>query len=98
MVPRYDLSPAEEFGTLQFLLSPVTVPSKPEKTIATLREKLRNFSDEDYLLLIGSPVFIGWATTIAADFNEGRVRLLQYNGSQKRYHVVSAEGLIELDE
>jgi hypothetical protein len=97
MVPRYDLSPAEEFGELEFLLSPVTVPNKPERAIAELRKKLCNFSDDDYLLLIGNPCFIGWSCTIAADINDGKVAMLQYNGSRKQYYVVKAEGLIDLE-
>ena len=98
MVPRYDLSPAEEYGTLEFLLSPVSVPNKPEKAIATMREKLRNFSDVDYLLLIGNPCFIAFGCAIAADINDGRVAMLQYNGSRKKYYVVKARGLIELEQ
>jgi len=93
MVPRYDLSPAEEFGELVFLLSPINTPSKHEKAIAELRKKLRNFSDDDFLLLIGNPCFIGWATAIAADMNDGRVAMLQYNGSSKSYYVVQVDGL-----
>lgn len=96
MVPRYDLSPAEQFGTLEFLLSPVTVPSAPERVIDTLREKLQNYCDDDYLLLIGNPCFIAFAAALAADVNEGRINLLQYNGSRKQYYVVKAEGLIDL--
>lgn len=97
MVPRYDLSPAESFGKLVFLLSPVTVPNKPERAIAELRKKLQTFSDDDYLLLIGNPCFIGWSCAIAADINDGKVSMLQYNGSQKKYYVVKAEGLIDLE-
>ena len=98
MVPRYDLSPAEKFGKLEFLLSPVTVPSVPERAIATLREKLKDYCDDDYLLLIGNPCFIAFAAAIAADVNEGRINLLQYNGTRKQYYVVEAEGLIDLTE
>jgi len=97
MVPRYDLSPAEQYGELVFLLSPISTPSKSEKAITELRKKLRNFSDDDYLLLIGNPCFIGFSCAIAADINEGRVSMLQYNGSQGKYYVVNAEGLIDLD-
>lgn len=97
MVPRYDLSPAEKFGELVFLLSPITVPSNPAKVIADLRKKLCDFSDDDYLLMIGNPCFIAWSGAVAADINDGRVALLQYNGSRKVYYVVRAEGLIDLE-
>lgn len=97
MEPRFDLSPAEQFGELEFLLSPVTVPSKPARAIAELRKKLKDFCDDDFMLMIGNPCFIAWACTIAADINYGRVALLQYNGSRKQYFVVKAEGLIDLE-
>jgi len=97
MVPRYDLSPAEEFGKLVFLLSPITVPKNPAKVIAELRRKLWDFSDEDYLLMIGNPCFIAFAAAVAADINDGRISLLQFNGSQKKYFVVRAQGLIDLE-
>jgi N-acetyl-beta-hexosaminidase len=51
---------------------------------------LRDFSDDDYLLLIGNPVFIGWATAIAAAYNEGRVNLLMWSGKEKGYREVKA--------
>lgn len=94
MEPKYDLSPAEKFGDLKFLLSPVTVPNAPKRVIATLRDNLQDFSDDDYLLLIGSPVFIGWAVAIAADINDGTVAMLQYSRPRKTYYVIKAEGLI----
>ena len=46
MVPRFDLSPAEEFGELVFLLSPINTPSKAEKAIEELKRKLKDFSDD----------------------------------------------------
>lgn len=94
MVDRFDLSPAEKFGELHFLLSPISVPTNPEEAIRKMRENLHNFSDKDYLLLIGNPCFIGWATAIAADINEGKVKLLQWNGKHKKYHVVESRGLV----
>lgn len=96
-VPRYDLSPAEQFGELVFLLSPGTVPNKPEQTIAELKKKLCDFSDDDYLLLVGNACFVAWAGAIAADVNDGKISFLQYNLSQKQYFVVKAEGLIDLE-
>ncbi len=98
MEPRFDLSPAEKFGKLVFLLSPISVPSKPLEAIAQLRKKLSNFSDNDHLLLIGNPCLIGIAVAIASDINDGKVSMLQYNGSQGRYYIVKARGLIDMEE
>ncbi len=94
MRPKYDFTSAEKYGELVFLLSPVAVPNNPQEVIEQLQEKLSNFSDEDYLLLVGNPCFIGWATAAAAGKNEGRVNMLQWNGRRKRYYEIKARGLI----
>lgn len=94
MKPKFDLTPAEQFGDLVYLLSPIQVPNRPREIIEQLQKKLSNFSDQDYLLLIGNPCFIGWATAVAAATNNGRVRMLQYNGKRGRYYVIKAKDLI----
>lgn len=91
--PKFNLDPAKKFGDLVFLLSPMNVPSKPEAAIKKLRKKLSNFSDDDHLLCIGNPCFIGWAVAVASHANEGKVKMLQWNGERKTYYSISAEGL-----
>lgn len=96
LVPKFDLSPAEQHGRLVYLLSPTASPfslgsvDTPGTVLAELMDKLQQFGDDDHLLLIGNPVLIGVATAIAADCNDGRVRLLQWSGKDRRYISVSA--------
>lgn len=92
LVPR-DVSSAAQFGRLVHLLSPTASPFQPAQPIKELREKLLHFSDNDYLLLMGSPVFIGLAVGIAADYNDGRVKLLQWSGKGQNpgYTVIEAD-------
>ena len=87
----HDISPAEEHGELRYLLTPTASPFNPDNIIHELHDGLRDFSDGDHLLLVGNPILIGWATAIAADYNEGRVSVLQWSGKDKRYIVVSAQ-------
>ena len=94
MRQKYNFQPAEKFGEIVFLLSPLAVPSRPQEIVVELQEKLSNFSDGDYLLLIGNPCFIGWSTAAAAAANNGRVKMLQWNGSRKRYYEIRAKDLI----
>jgi hypothetical protein len=61
--------------------------------IAELREKLKDYRDGDHLLLVGNPVLIGLSVALAADFNEGRVSLLQWSGKDQRYIAVVAQNL-----
>jgi len=91
--PKFDLSPAAEYGELVYLLSPTASPFRPEPLVAELREKLRGFDDDDHLLLIGNPVLIGLAVTIASDWNDGSVSLLQWSGKDGRYLRVAIKDL-----
>ena len=92
LVPKFDLEPAEEYGAIEYLLSPTAAPFNPGPILAELRERLARFNDEDYLLLVGNPVIIGWAMAIAADIN-GNVKALQWSGKDQRYICIDAEVL-----
>jgi len=78
MVTRYDFASAEQYGNLVYLLGPSAGPFNPPSIITELHEKLADFSDEDYLVLVGNPCLIGWAVAIAADHNGGCMKLLQW--------------------
>lgn len=73
-----DVSSAAKFGELRVLLEDGDVILSLEKEIGKLREKLVDFGDDDYLLLIGDPVGIGMAVVIAAEMNRGRVKVLRW--------------------
>lgn len=86
LVPRFtSIHKAERWGKLVYLLSPSAHPFNPELVLGDLHEKLMDFSDDDQLLLIGNPALLGMATTIAAHYNEGRVRFLQWSGRHGEY-------------
>jgi sugar/nucleoside kinase (ribokinase family) len=90
LVPRYNISPAERFGKLKFILTPRATAARPEEVIAKMDLILRGFTDADYLLLIGNPVLIGWATALAAAHNGGRVQLLVWSGKDQDYTPVKS--------
>lgn len=89
--PRFDLTPAAEYGTLVFLLGPNAKPFTSEPVVADLRVGLSDYTDDDHLLLVGSPVLMGWACAIAADMNDGIVSILQWSGREQRYIPVKAD-------
>lgn len=92
-VPKFDLTPAEEFGQLTYLLSPTAAPFNPAPVVEELHTKLEAFDDDDLLLLVGNPVLIGLSVAVAADMNDGRVRLLQWSGKDQRYLEIKVDGL-----
>jgi len=92
VVPRYDLAPAERFGKLRVLFEERTSlrPEEAKRAIAKMNLVLESFTDDDYLLLIGNPALIGYATTLAAVHNGGKVRMLVWSGRDKDYGVVES--------
>lgn len=91
LVSKFDFSLGEDFGELVFLLSSSAAPFDPDSILLELSEKLKDYSDEDFLLLVGNPCFIGWATAIAAQNNNGNVKLLQWSGRNKQYIPIDAK-------
>lgn len=84
-VAKFDVSPALQYGTLVELLDNNASPFYPERVHVDLRERLVDFSDDDYILCIGNPILIAMAFAVAADFNEGRVKVLQWSTQERRY-------------
>lgn len=93
LVPKFDVSPAQEYGEIVYLLSPTASPFRPDSLLGELHEKLKDFTPDDYLLLIGSPVIIGLAVAIAADYTDGEVKVLQWSGKAGKYLPIEVRGL-----
>jgi hypothetical protein len=85
LVPRHNIEPARTFGDLRFILSPKASMRNLPEVVERMEQVLSNFTDQDHLLLIGNPVFIGMATSIAAAYNRGRVRFLIWSRKEGCY-------------
>lgn len=90
MKPRFDLTPAEEYGNIEYLLSPSAAPFKPDSVIADLVEGLRHFTKDDYLLLVGNPILIGLTAAIASEKSD-IIQFLQWSGKDQKYISVKAD-------
>ena len=80
---------AEKYGDLELLLpegSQIVLSAGP--TVRRLTHRLRNFNDDDYLLLIGDPAAIGMATVIAAEYNRGKIQFLKWDRQEKQYYPI----------
>lgn len=97
LTPKHDLTPAEQFGEIVYLLSPTASPFNPQPLIADLHAKLFDFSPDDYVLLVGNPVLIGLTVAVAADYNDGSVKMLQWSGSSHSYRPVSVVDIFASD-
>tara|TARA_Y100000296_G_C5064236_1_gene201484 strand:- start:218 stop:538 length:321 start_codon:yes stop_codon:yes gene_type:complete len=80
---------AATYGELQLLLpsGQITLSSGP--TVNRLKKGLKNFSDEDFLLLIGDPAAIGIATAVASEMNRGIVPMLKWDRQEKQYYPIT---------
>jgi len=84
-IRKFDLTPAALFGELVYLLPSEKTPNDPQSSITLMEEKLADFSEQDYLLPIGHPLFIGCAFAIAALSSEGQVKSLIWVRRQGSY-------------
>lgn len=84
-----NILPAAKYGEIHILMSPNTqIGFSAGAVTRELDSKLSNFSDDDYLLLIGDPVLIGLSVALAAKWNQGRVKLLKWDKQEHAYFAV----------
>lgn len=92
LVPRFtSIDKALKYGKIEFILSPSAHPFNPDMVLGDIHEKLSGFNDDDHLLLIGNPALIGMATAIAAYYNQGHVKFLQWSGRHGEYTEIKAK-------
>ena len=83
--PKYDLRDINQYGQPIEVLHWQVSPLATAPAMAELRNALRNYSDDDYLLAIGAGAFLIAAGAIAAQHNNGRVHVLYWNGDAQKY-------------
>jgi folate-dependent tRNA-U54 methylase TrmFO/GidA len=83
---------AEKFGDLKVLLPDnrqIVLSSGP--LTFKLRKELKDFNDNDYLLLIGDPAIIAIAGAVVSDVNGGRFKILKWDRDEKRYYDIEID-------
>jgi hypothetical protein len=74
--PKINIIGAREFGDLKVLLPENSqIILSPAYVIQTLKQKLKEYKETDYLLLTGDPAIIGVACSIVSDITNGKIRL-----------------------
>ena len=91
-VMDYNVRSAEKFGDLKIML-----PDRKQMILASgpltfeLQKHLKDFNDNDYLLLIGDPAIIAVAGAIAAEHNNGRFKVLKWDRNETRYYDIEID-------
>lgn len=92
--PTMDLTPASVFGELRFILRDWQNPFRdPTGTAGEVRRVLteENFTEEDWLLLVGNPSLIGIVAAQATLLTGGTLRMLQWDRPRHRYRPLEAQ-------
>jgi len=53
-----------------------------------MKRVLRDFTDQDYLLLIGDPAAMSIAAAIASQYNNGKFRFLKWDKREMKYYPI----------
>ena len=88
--PYISVLSAEEYGQIETLFeSGSQIMFSPQPAIRKLKRKLKDFNDDDYLLMMGDPAAMGIACCVAAEMNRGKFNILKWDKKAQRYYPVS---------
>ena len=87
--PYINVLSAADYGDIVVLFeSGQQIMFSPQPAIRKLKRKLKDFNDNDHLLMMGDPAAMGIACCIAAEMNRGKFKILKWDKMQKRYYSV----------
>lgn len=89
--PRDSLTEASVYGDLEVLHRGNKVGMDTANIVQRFKHALRNFNDDDFILLVGDPVLIGLATAVAMKSNRGKANVLKWNRETRSYLKVEIE-------
>ena len=88
--PKINITGALEYGELKFLLPELSqLMWSPGPLIFELRKKLKNYTPEDYLLLVGDPAIIGVACSIVSDITNGKYKFIKWDKQERTYYPIA---------
>ena len=87
--PKINIMGAAKYGEFKFLLPELSqMIFSPGPLIFKLRNLLKKFTSEDYLLLTGDPAIIGVACSIVSDMTNGKYNLLKWDKQERKYYPI----------
>jgi hypothetical protein len=87
--PKINIVGAAEYGEIKFLLPELSqIMWSPGPLIFKLRSLLKNYTPNDYLLLVGDPAIIGVACSIVSDITNGKYKLIKWDKQERRYYPI----------
>ena len=90
--PKINIMGAANYGKFKFLLPELSqIIFSPGPIIFKLRQLLKNYTDQDYLLLTGDPAIIGVACSIVSDITNGKYNLLKWDKQERKYYTIAID-------
>ena len=87
--PRINIVGAREYGEVKSLLPELSqIIFSPGPLIMKLRQGLREYTPQDYLLLTGDPAIIGVACSIVSDITNGKYKVLKWDKQERKYYPI----------
>ena len=88
--PKINIIGAQKYGKFKFLLPEFSqMIFSPGPLIFKLRQGLKDFKEEEHLLLTGDPALIGVACSIVSDITNGKYNLLKWDKQERKYYPIS---------
>ena len=87
--PKINIIGASHYGKFKFLLPEFSqMIHSPGPLVMKIRTLLKNYTEDDYLLLSGDPAIIGVVCSIVADITNGKYKLLKWDRQEKTYYPI----------
>ena len=83
---------AEKFGDLKVVLPDnrqIVLSSGP--MVFKLKQELKDFNENDYLILMGDPAIIAAAGAIVSENNNSRFKVLKWDRDEKMYYDIEID-------
>jgi hypothetical protein len=86
---KYNIIGAKKYGDIEIMFRALEqIMFSPGPFIFSIRQKLKNFTEHDYLLLNGDPAIIGVTCAIASEMTNGKFKLLKWDRQEKTYYPI----------
>jgi hypothetical protein len=87
--PKIDITPALKYGEIKIMFPRLKqMQFSPGPMVMEIKNSLKNFTTDDYLLLYGDPAIIGVVCAVASEITNGKFKLLKFDRRQFSYYPI----------
>lgn len=87
--PKINILGAKKYGEIKMLLKEDSqIIFSPGPIVFKLKKLLKDFNQDDYLLLTGDPAIIGVACSVVSDLTGGQYKLLKWDKQERQYYPI----------